>query len=212
MAEILRPNDGAAQFEQRIRRIFHITAGQLIQKVRMDAAVQRLRESDEEDEIRRRHAAHYLGLAEERSEQLGGSDRRAALDAMGRVLTAGPAAASAVRAPACRSPRREMSMPPSVVTERGDVAQVTDGDAPPTSYVRFHSRDAGSHPAPDSTAPASTATRALPTMSGSVGDSLTKRGRRVAARARRTTSASVRGSAPNSMPPAFTFGQLTFSS
>ena len=33
------------QFEQRIRRIFHITAGQLIQKVRMDAAVQRLRES-----------------------------------------------------------------------------------------------------------------------------------------------------------------------
>ena len=34
------------QFEQRIRRIFHITAGQLIQKVRMDAAVQRLRESE----------------------------------------------------------------------------------------------------------------------------------------------------------------------
>lgn len=34
------------QFEQRIRRIFHITAGQLIQKVRMDAAVQRLRDSD----------------------------------------------------------------------------------------------------------------------------------------------------------------------
>jgi AraC-like DNA-binding protein len=33
------------QFEQRIRRIFQITAGQLIQKVRMDAAVQRLRES-----------------------------------------------------------------------------------------------------------------------------------------------------------------------
>lgn len=36
----------AYQFESRIRRIFHITAGQLIQKVRMDAAVQRLRESD----------------------------------------------------------------------------------------------------------------------------------------------------------------------
>jgi PAS domain S-box-containing protein len=34
------------QFEQRIRRIFQITAGQLIQKVRMDAAVQRLRETD----------------------------------------------------------------------------------------------------------------------------------------------------------------------
>ena len=34
------------QFEQRIRRIFQITAGQLIQKVRMDAAVQRLRDSD----------------------------------------------------------------------------------------------------------------------------------------------------------------------
>ena len=30
------------QFEQRIRKIFHITAGQLIQKVRMDAAVYRL--------------------------------------------------------------------------------------------------------------------------------------------------------------------------
>ena len=28
-----------------------------------------------------------------------------------------------------------------------DVARVTDGDAPPTSYVRFHSRDGGSHPA-----------------------------------------------------------------
>jgi multidrug efflux pump subunit AcrB len=29
----------------------------------------------------------------------------------------------------------------------GDVAQVADGDAAPTSYVRFHSRDGGSHPA-----------------------------------------------------------------
>jgi multidrug efflux pump subunit AcrB len=28
-----------------------------------------------------------------------------------------------------------------------DVAEVTDGDAPPSSYVRFHSRDGGSHPA-----------------------------------------------------------------
>jgi multidrug efflux pump subunit AcrB len=28
-----------------------------------------------------------------------------------------------------------------------DVARVTDGDAPPTSYVRFYSRDGGSHPA-----------------------------------------------------------------
>jgi AraC-like DNA-binding protein len=35
------------QFEQRIRRIFHVTAGQLIQKVRMEAAVERLVESDE---------------------------------------------------------------------------------------------------------------------------------------------------------------------
>jgi len=35
------------QFEQRIRKIFHITAGQLIQKVRMDAAVHRLRNTDE---------------------------------------------------------------------------------------------------------------------------------------------------------------------
>ena len=34
------------QFEQRIRKIFQITPGQLIQKVRMDAAVRRLRESD----------------------------------------------------------------------------------------------------------------------------------------------------------------------
>jgi multidrug efflux pump subunit AcrB len=29
----------------------------------------------------------------------------------------------------------------------GDVAQVTDGDAPPTSYVHFYSRDGRSHPA-----------------------------------------------------------------
>jgi PAS domain S-box-containing protein len=35
------------QFEQRMRRIFQITAGQFIQKVRMDAAVRRLREGDE---------------------------------------------------------------------------------------------------------------------------------------------------------------------
>ena len=47
-------------------------------------AEERLDESDEEDAIRRRHAAHYLGLAEHRSEQLGGPDRKAALDAMGR--------------------------------------------------------------------------------------------------------------------------------
>ena len=33
------------QFEQRIRRIFQITAGQLIQKVRMEAAMHRLRET-----------------------------------------------------------------------------------------------------------------------------------------------------------------------
>jgi multidrug efflux pump subunit AcrB len=29
----------------------------------------------------------------------------------------------------------------------GDIAQVTDGDGPPTSYVRFHSRDGASYPA-----------------------------------------------------------------
>jgi multidrug efflux pump subunit AcrB len=29
----------------------------------------------------------------------------------------------------------------------GDVASVTDGDAPPSSYVRFHSREHGAHPA-----------------------------------------------------------------
>jgi len=35
------------RFEQRIRKIFHLTAGQLLQKTRMEAAVGRLRESDE---------------------------------------------------------------------------------------------------------------------------------------------------------------------
>ena len=35
------------QFEQRIRRIFHVTAGQLLQKVRMEAAVSRLVETEE---------------------------------------------------------------------------------------------------------------------------------------------------------------------
>jgi AraC-like DNA-binding protein len=34
------------QFDRRMRRIFHIGAGQLIQKVRLEAALQRLRESD----------------------------------------------------------------------------------------------------------------------------------------------------------------------
>ncbi len=61
-------------------------------------------------------------------------------------------------------------------------------------------------------APASTAVRALATRSGSVGESLTKSGSRVAARAWLTTSASAHGSAPNSIPPACTFGQLTLSS
>ena len=37
----------AFQFEQRIRKIFQLTAGQLLQKIRMDHAVQRLRESAE---------------------------------------------------------------------------------------------------------------------------------------------------------------------
>jgi AraC-like DNA-binding protein len=35
------------QFDQRIRKIFQLTAGLLIQKTRMEAAVQRLRETDE---------------------------------------------------------------------------------------------------------------------------------------------------------------------
>ena len=35
------------QFEQRMRKIFQITAGQFIQKVRMDAAVHRLNETDD---------------------------------------------------------------------------------------------------------------------------------------------------------------------
>ena len=34
------------RFEQRIRKIFHLTAGQLIQKTRMEAAVQQLRETE----------------------------------------------------------------------------------------------------------------------------------------------------------------------
>jgi AraC-like DNA-binding protein len=37
----------AYQFEQRIRKIFQITAGQLIQKVRMENAVRCLRETDD---------------------------------------------------------------------------------------------------------------------------------------------------------------------
>jgi AraC-like DNA-binding protein len=35
------------QFEQRIRRVFQLTAGQLIQKTRMEAAVRRLRETND---------------------------------------------------------------------------------------------------------------------------------------------------------------------
>jgi AraC-like DNA-binding protein len=35
------------QFEQRIQKIFHLTAGQLLQKTRMEAALQRLRETDD---------------------------------------------------------------------------------------------------------------------------------------------------------------------
>lgn len=53
-AEVLRVKDLAAQahlsgyqFEQRIRRLFQITAGQLIQKTRMEAAVRRLRETND---------------------------------------------------------------------------------------------------------------------------------------------------------------------
>jgi AraC-like DNA-binding protein len=52
LGERLRVKDLAAgagmsgyQFEQRIRRIFQLTAGQLIQKTRMDAAVRQLRET-----------------------------------------------------------------------------------------------------------------------------------------------------------------------
>ena len=52
--ETLRVTDLAAraglsqyQFEQRIRKLFQITAGQLIQKTRMDAAVKKLRETND---------------------------------------------------------------------------------------------------------------------------------------------------------------------
>lgn len=43
----LRAGLSAYQFEQRIRKIFQLTAGQLIQKVRMESAVRQLRETDE---------------------------------------------------------------------------------------------------------------------------------------------------------------------
>ncbi len=53
-SEALRVKDLAAQaqlssyqFEQRIRKLFQITAGQLIQKTRMEAAVRRLRETND---------------------------------------------------------------------------------------------------------------------------------------------------------------------
>ncbi len=53
LAEPLRVGDLAAlakqspyQFERRIRRIFRLTTGQLIQKTRIDAALRRLRETD----------------------------------------------------------------------------------------------------------------------------------------------------------------------
>jgi AraC-like DNA-binding protein len=52
--EVLRVKELAAQaklsgyqFEQRIRKLFQITAGQLIQKTRMDAAIRRLRETND---------------------------------------------------------------------------------------------------------------------------------------------------------------------
>ena len=52
--ELLRVNElaqqaglSAYQFEQRVRKIFQLTVGQLIQKVRMENAVRRLRESDD---------------------------------------------------------------------------------------------------------------------------------------------------------------------
>ena len=51
------------QFEQRMRRIFAITAGQFIHKVRMDDAVRRLRET--EDPIT--SIAHACGYAEQSS-------------------------------------------------------------------------------------------------------------------------------------------------
>ena len=51
----------AYQFEQRIRKIFQITAGQFIQKVRMDAAVRRLRET--EDSIAQ--IAHECGYCDQ---------------------------------------------------------------------------------------------------------------------------------------------------
>lgn len=53
----------AYQFEQRMRRIFAITAGQFIHKVRMDAAVRHLRETDQPIAA----IAHACGYAEQSS-------------------------------------------------------------------------------------------------------------------------------------------------
>ena len=62
-------------------------------------------------------------------------------------------------------------------------------------------------------APCSIETRAASTTPAPrVGESFTKMGRDVIARDARTNAASATGSAPNSIPPAFTFGQLTLSS
>ena len=62
-------------------------------------------------------------------------------------------------------------------------------------------------------APASTAMRAASPMSVSVGDELHDQRAIASPRARpQRPRASAHGSAPNPMPPAFVFGQLTFSS
>ena len=60
--------------------------------------------------------------------------------------------------------------------------------------------------------PASSAIVAIRTMSVTAGESFTNNGSVVSARALVTTSRSASGSWPNSIPPARTFGQLTFSS
>ena len=56
-------------------------------------------------------------------------------------------------------------------------------------------------------APSSRATRAIATISGSTGDSLTDIGLAPAARQRRTSSRRPSGVAPNSRPPALVLGQ-----
>ncbi|MCC7416889.1 MAG: efflux RND transporter permease subunit [Acidobacteria bacterium] len=70
-------------------------------------------------------------------------------DATGAVAGGGVARLEAGQQIQTAAGLREIvvSMQPGRAIRLGDVATVVDGDAPPDSYVRFHSRTNGSHPA-----------------------------------------------------------------